>query len=80
MKIQLIDGSFSAKDSVEIVTKMIEVKINYHENKIQSSSNEEDIKMRENKIKDLQNELVKLREYASLHDNHIISMHFEILI
>lgn len=80
MKIQLIDGSFSAKDLVEIVTKMIEVKINYHENKIQSSSNEEDIKMRENKIKDLQNELVKLREYASLHDNHIISMHSEILI
>lgn len=80
MKIQLIDGSFSAKDSVEIVTKMIEVKINYHGNKIQSSSNEEDIKMRENKIKELQNELVKLREYASLHENHIISMYSEILI
>jgi hypothetical protein len=40
---------------------MIHVKIKYHENKISKSSNEEDMKYRETKIKNLQKELYKLR-------------------
>jgi hypothetical protein len=40
---------------------MIQIKIKYHENKINNLSNEEDIKIRENKIKELQKELYELR-------------------
>lgn len=61
MDIQLIQGQFTAKDAIEIITEMIHVKIKYHENKINNSSNEEDIKMRETKIKRLQKELFECR-------------------
>ena len=61
MIIQLIEGKFSSKDALELVTQMINVKIKYHENKIGSNSSEEDIKSRETKIKKLQKELFELR-------------------
>ena len=61
MDIQLIHGQFTAKDAIEIITEMIHVKIKYHENKINNSSSEEDIKMRETKIKRLQKELFECR-------------------
>lgn len=61
MDIQLIQGQFTAKDAIEIITEMIHVKIKYHENKINNSSSEEDIKMRETKIKRLQKELFECR-------------------
>lgn len=62
MKIQLIQGKFSSKDALELITNMIHIKIKYHENKIASNSSEEDIKSRESKIKRLQKELFELRE------------------
>jgi hypothetical protein len=61
MMIQLIDGKFSSKDALELLTQMINVKIKYHENQIGINSSEEDIKSRETKIKKLQNELFQLR-------------------
>jgi fumarate hydratase class II len=61
ISIQLIQGTFNSKEVVEIITEMIHVKIKYHENKISKSSNEEDMKYRETKIKNLQKELYKLR-------------------
>lgn len=61
MKIQLIYGEFNAKDAVEIITQMIHVKIKYHENCIEKNHNEEDIKLREKKIKNLQKELFDFR-------------------
>jgi hypothetical protein len=65
MEIQLIQGKFSTADAMEIITQMIHIKIKYHEKKIKSISNEEDIKMRENKIKKLQKDLYDFREYLN---------------
>lgn len=62
MNIQLIQGKFSVKDTLEIITQMIHIKIKYHENKIKNNSNEEDIKMREKKIMKLQRDLYELKE------------------
>ncbi len=63
MNIQLIQGQFNAKDAIDIVTQMIHVNINFHENKITGNCTEEDIKHRETKIKNLQKELFQLRNY-----------------
>ena len=63
MELHLIDGQFSVTDAIAILTQLTEVKIKYHENKIKSSHNEEDIKMRERKIKKLQKELAESRDY-----------------
>lgn len=63
MKIQLIQGKFSKNEALSIGAKMIEVKINFHEQKINTSDNEEDIKMRENRIKLLQNQLSEFRKF-----------------
>lgn len=61
MNIQLIQGEFSTNDALDLITQMIQVKIKYHENKIASNKNEEDIKARESKIKSLQKELYNFR-------------------
>ena len=65
MNIKLIDGQFQSQDALHIISGMIGIKIKFHEEKIQHSNNEEDIKMRENKIKFLQNELHELRKKIS---------------
>ncbi len=65
MNIKLIDGQFQNQDALDIISSMIGIKIRFHEGKIQHSSSEEDIKMRENKIKFLQNELHQLRNTMS---------------
>lgn len=61
MKIQLIEGKFNAGDALNLITQMIHIKVRYHENKISTLSNEEDIKNGEAKIKRLQKELYELR-------------------
>jgi len=63
MKIQLLTGSFEAKDAVNLLTQMIHVKIKYHEGKINNLSNEEDIKFREGRIKQLQKDLYDAVNY-----------------
>lgn len=65
MQMQLINGQFNAIEAIGIITEMVQVKIKYHENKIKESHNEEDIKMRERKIKALQNELSLSRDYIN---------------
>ena len=54
MNIQLIEGQFNKKEALELITQMIHIKIKFHENKINNNSNEEDVKYRETKIKNLQ--------------------------
>jgi hypothetical protein len=61
MKIQLLNGNFSGQEAIEILTKLIQVKIQFHEQKINEISGEEEIKMRENRIKKLQKELFEAR-------------------
>lgn len=63
MQVSLINGQFTATEAINIITQMIQVKIRFHEDKIQPGSSQEDIKMREKKIKFLQHELAGLREY-----------------
>ena len=63
MNIQLIQGQFSTKDAIDIITQMVHIKIKFQENKILHSGNEEDIKMRETRIKKLQKELFEARKF-----------------
>lgn len=65
MELQLIKGHFTPQDAVDLITRIIDVKIKYHEGKITSESSEEDIKMREKRIKQLQKELFEVRQYIS---------------
>lgn len=60
-KTELINGSFSKEDALELITGIVSLKINYHEKMIHRSDNEEDIKMRENRIRKLQDELADFR-------------------
>lgn len=61
MQLTLIEGSFQPQEAVDILTQMIQVKIRHHEAKISASSNEEDVKNREARIKELQYALHTLR-------------------
>lgn len=61
MKLELINGDFSQAETINLITQMYQVKIKFHEDKVKNSHNEEDIKMRERKIKLLQNNLADAR-------------------
>ncbi len=63
MDLQLVQGQFSSTDASEIISKLIEVKIKYHEEKIKLHENEEDLKYRESKIIRLQNQLKETRDF-----------------
>jgi hypothetical protein len=65
MDIKLIQGQFDAADAIDIITQMIQVKIKFHESKIDNNLTEEATKMREKRIKDLQTDLKNIREYIS---------------
>ncbi|MCC6817715.1 MAG: hypothetical protein IT245_02330 [Bacteroidia bacterium] len=62
VKIQLIDGRFNTEETIDLLEKLIKIKINFHSNKIKSSDIEEDIKYRENRIKVLQDEMYNIRK------------------
>lgn len=63
MKLKLIDGDFSQTETIDLLTQLFQVKIKYHEDKVKNSYNEDDIKMRELKIKFLQKNLADARTY-----------------
>jgi len=65
MDIPIIEGEFSTNEALELIVKMIEVKIKFHESKICNSQQEEDIKSRENKIKNLQKSLYDTRLFLN---------------
>jgi hypothetical protein len=71
MNIQLIEGQFTNKEALELITQMIHIKIKFHENKINNNSNEEDVKYRETKIKNLQKELFELKYYLDNNGNSV---------
>lgn len=73
MNIKLIDGHFKAKDALEIITQMIHVKIKFQEDQIEKLSNEEDIKFREKRIKQLQDEITQFRNLVKSNDD-VVSM------
>ncbi|MBS1527852.1 MAG: hypothetical protein JST19_19565 [Bacteroidetes bacterium] len=61
MNINLIQGSYTTSEAIDLLHKLVNVKIKFHEDKINQSSNEEDIKMREHRIKALQHDLATVR-------------------
>lgn len=63
MVVHLIEGNFDTKDALDILTKLIHVKIKFQEDKINESSSEEDINMRETRIKRLQKNLFDIRQH-----------------
>ncbi|MBS1598352.1 MAG: hypothetical protein JST75_09000 [Bacteroidetes bacterium] len=71
MNINLIKGSFTAGEATELITQLIQVKIKFHENKISKTHNEEDIKMREKRIKQLQEDLYNARKHIGKRQNTI---------
>ena len=72
MKIKLIEGSFDKQDALNLLSKFIKVKIDFHESKIDVDSNAEDVRMREQKIKKLQNNLMDLRNQINESTSGII--------
>jgi hypothetical protein len=63
MTVTLFKGNFKAAEALDMLTQMIHIKVKYHESKIDKSSNEEDMKMRERRIKELQKDLFEIRRY-----------------
>lgn len=66
MKFQLINGQFSANETNDLISQLVQVKIKFLENKINSLQFEEDIKSKETKIVALQNTLSNLRNHINL--------------
>ncbi len=63
MEIELLKGQFEKQEANSLLTQLIDVKIKFHESKISGDSNEETIKMREGRIKELQSELYELQKF-----------------
>ena len=79
MKLQLIKGEFNNTDSIDLLKKIITAKIEFHEDKIHSGMNEEDIKLRENKIKKLQTDLQDAQKFVSQQGDRVaILSHIEL--
>jgi hypothetical protein len=74
----LIDGEYSGSEALELVTSMYLQKIRFHESKISHADSEEDIKRREEKIKQLQINLHDLR--TSLNSKSKVHLHAEIAL
>lgn len=62
MNVELLNGLFDTTDAKDLISQMIQLKVKYHENKIDHSTNEEDIKFREAKIKALQEQLYSFQK------------------
>lgn len=69
MQMNLLQGQFEKNDALHLITQFVHAKIRYHEDKIAQSANEEDIKMRENRIKELQRDLYELRKALDAQPN-----------
>lgn len=62
MNLPILKGIFSQADALDILTQMVQIKIKYHENKIDKSQNEEDIKSREQRIKQLHKDFYEAKQ------------------
>ncbi len=80
MEIQLINGQFTQKDALHILTKVAQVKIKYHEQKINTSDNEEDVKSREKRIKNLQKDVQEARHYIEKADESGVGVQANIVL
>lgn len=62
MRLQLIQGNYSKMEAIELISQLAQVKIKFLESKIEKSHAEEDIHMREQRIQQLQKELMEARK------------------
>lgn len=61
MKIQLLQGNFSKKEAIEIITHMVHVKVKFQEAKMKLSNNVEDIRKSEKIIQQMHKNLYNAR-------------------
>lgn len=80
MKFQLINGHFTPQDALALLTQMTHAKVSHHERQINASDNEEDIKSREKRIKDLQRELHNARHYIATSGQQGVSLQADIIL
>jgi hypothetical protein len=78
MKINLVTGQFKKKDAIDLISHLIHVKIQFHEKNIDKNDNEDDIKMREKRIIQLQKDLFEARKYIDQNTEREISLEVEI--
>jgi len=80
MTIELIEGFFTKEDAIKLVQDLIQTKIKFHENKIGSTDQLEDVQQREKKIKKLsetmQNLRVMLADLESVDLNGVIKINY----
>lgn len=57
MEINLINGSFTKNDAMHLINQLMHVKLKFHEDKINNHENLDDIKSREKRIIQIQNQL-----------------------
>ncbi len=67
VQVKLADGVFYSGDAASIIRGMIDVKVKFHEDKISRLSNMEEIKMREQRIKELQRIQSRLQDWLKAH-------------
>lgn len=60
MNFELINGTFTRQEAIDLITRLINVKIKFHERKIETISDEAEIRNREQRIKELQRDLYEL--------------------
>jgi hypothetical protein len=76
MKITLVDGTYESQEAIDLMTHLIHAKIKFHENKIRDLD-EMDVKMREKRIKQLQQDLYEFRELVAK-GRHEVELHAEL--
>jgi hypothetical protein len=62
MHLELMKGAFTAPELLSLLEPMVQTKIRFNESKINQASTEEDIKMHESRIKQLQQDWQKIRQ------------------
>ena len=62
MEINLINGSFTRNDAMHLINQLMNVKLEFHEDKINMHENLDDIKSREKRIIQIQNQLRACKE------------------
>ena len=80
MKIDLISGQFDKKDAIDLISKLIHIKIQFHEKYINKEDSLDDIKMGEKRIIQLQKDLFNARKYIEQKAEKDVSLQVEIKI
>lgn len=56
MNIDLMNGTFSPNEAMELISRLVDAKIRFLQDRIETTASEEDIKMRETRIRRIQSE------------------------